>query len=153
MDFAALWRGWFPDVPPVGHLLRDAYPERWLRVHSLPGSKRYAGTDAEWGELLRRMNAVATDVLGEGACALVEPAWAEDEWGAPVEATWRSGAFDALLRRVADDETRAVFVALDSGRVFAPYDGGADLFLRDAVERDAFRARYGAWLSAHPLGL
>ena len=68
----ALWAEHYPSIPPLGYRLREALPERWLRVHDLPDGKRYATDDAEAAEILRRMNAVATSVLGEDApCWLV----------------------------------------------------------------------------------
>ena len=66
-DFFTKWTEWFPDGPPVGFLLRDAEPDRWLRIHSLPGSTRYPSSGWDHAELLRRHNAVATDLLGEDA--------------------------------------------------------------------------------------
>lgn len=53
----------FGDLPPVGYLLRTGLPSRWLRIHSLPGSKRYAETSSEYDELLQRHNEVADEVL------------------------------------------------------------------------------------------
>jgi len=44
-------------------------------------------------------------------------------------------------------------VALDTGAVYAPYDGGADLFFPSTWERDLARDRYRAWLSRDPGGL
>jgi hypothetical protein len=38
----AWWNNHYPEAPPVGFLLRQVYSDRWLRIHSLPGSKRYA---------------------------------------------------------------------------------------------------------------
>ncbi|MCG8352980.1 MAG: hypothetical protein MI924_34890 [Chloroflexales bacterium] len=35
-DFNAYWNEHFADCPPVGYLLRDAYPERWFRIHTPP---------------------------------------------------------------------------------------------------------------------
>lgn len=35
------WKRLFPDVPPVGRMLRDDLLARWARIHSLPDSKRY----------------------------------------------------------------------------------------------------------------
>ncbi len=34
------WNMQFPDCEPVAHLLREAFPSRWVRFHGLPGSKR-----------------------------------------------------------------------------------------------------------------
>ena len=188
-DFRSIWDEWYPAAPPLGHLLREAYPGRWFRVHSLPGAKRYPDKDAEWRELLLRHNSVATRVLGPGAeCALIVPhgdneaclgegtelesrvlapigvfgetGWREDapvgESGVRMGAAgvkWHPGGFDRLIRAVAEDRMRALFVNLANGRAYAPYDGGADLFLRDPAERDRLRERYRDWLSARSDGL
>ena len=63
------------------------------------------------------------------------------------------GSLDPLIRSVAEDQIQALLVSLESGRVYAPYDGGADLFLRSAAERDLMQKRYQQWLSSHPEGL
>ena len=39
-------------------MLRDAFPDRWVRFHSLPKSKRYAEDELEYGIILHRHNAV-----------------------------------------------------------------------------------------------
>lgn len=57
---------------------------------------------------------------------------------------WRHGCADDLLRAVADTELR---------RIHHPYDGGADVVLASAAERDELRERHAAWLSSHPSGL
>lgn len=44
-------------------------PERWVRFHSLPQSKRYPTSPREHAEVLRRYNAVLTAVLGESRSA------------------------------------------------------------------------------------
>lgn len=41
------WDSWLPGCEPIGHHLRRAFAERWVRFHSLPGSKRYPESDAE----------------------------------------------------------------------------------------------------------
>jgi hypothetical protein len=51
-----VWERHFGALPPVGHLLRRAIPPRWMRIHSLPGSQRYAEGDLEYVELLSRHN-------------------------------------------------------------------------------------------------
>ena len=171
------WDARYPKSPPVGFLLRDAYPELWLRIHSLPASKRYPETDADYAELLRRHKAVATQALGSGAlCYLVQPAWvlpSDDRsgWGVDLadhpyganeerlafdvaEVTWRPGDYDALLRATAYSRIAMVLLASrERGSVYAPYDGGADLFFRSQAERDEGRRLYADWLSPYPGGL
>lgn len=67
---AALLRDWqhrYGDAPPLGWVMRERFRPRWFRVHTLPGGKRYATTEAERGEVRRRQNELIADVLGEGA--------------------------------------------------------------------------------------
>lgn len=60
------WDRCFPNCEPIGHLLRVAFPERWVRFHSLPGSKRYADNDAERAEILARHNTILAELAGPG---------------------------------------------------------------------------------------
>ena len=46
-DFATRWTETYGAAPPLPHALRAAHVGGWFRVHSLPGSKRYAETDEE----------------------------------------------------------------------------------------------------------
>ena len=54
---------------------------------------------------------------------------------------------------VADNRVSGLFAALETGSVYAPYDGGADLFFPTGWERDLARERYDGWLSSRPDGL
>jgi len=67
---------------------------------------------------------------------------------------WHRGCVDAILREVADDVLAGVFVA-DTGmrRVHHPYDGGADVVLASAEERDRLRGLFVDWLSPDASGL
>ncbi len=40
--------------------------DRWLRIHSLPESKRYAESDFEYNIILNRQNQLINDLIGEG---------------------------------------------------------------------------------------
>lgn len=190
-SFRALWRSFYGDCPPLGFLLQETFPDRWVRIHSLPGSKRYAETAVELATVLSRHNTVATDLLGESAaCVLVthphvnplasrrprsgrqldaldlrplmtvveeHPVDPAESWRIPLVAahiTWHATTLDDILADVAEDIIGPLLVvAVATGCVYAPYDGGADLFLPSAEERDAFRARHAEWLSPHPSGL
>lgn len=128
------WNLAFPDTVPVGAICRDLYLHRWVRVHSLPESKRYAETEPERREVLRRYNRFGSHVLGEGEpCVLFvskpqlgngeagvagkNPFFAEDlipvstmahaEQEFTVEAResiWHTGGWDTVLSEVADDK-------------------------------------------------
>ena len=67
---AAAWTNAFGAVAPVGFACRERLRDRWLRIHSLPQSKRYPESASEYAELLRRHNEVATTTLGLTACTL-----------------------------------------------------------------------------------
>jgi hypothetical protein len=73
-------------------------------------------------------------------------------WVAQVR--WLPNRFDELIRLVADDKAPQLLFAEEStSRVYAPYDGGADLILETSQQRDALRTKYAEWLSEHPTGL
>jgi hypothetical protein len=57
------WDSQFPNCPPVGYLLRDAFHDRWVRFHSLPESKRYPEDETEYQILLERYNSVLGDLV------------------------------------------------------------------------------------------
>ena len=63
-------------------------------------------------------------------------------------------SLDEILLCVADEKIVNFFVvSCEQQRIFAPYDGGVDVILKDAKERDEFKAKYKDWLSRHPAGL
>ena len=71
MPHSTLWTATFGDHPPLGWVLREALPHRWLRIHSLPGGQRYPSSPTDTTTLLARHNAVATAVLGDEAPVVV----------------------------------------------------------------------------------
>jgi hypothetical protein len=62
----AWWQSEFGGIAPVGHLLRRALPERWVRFHSLPGAKRYAESEEEYREIGERHLTVASALFNTG---------------------------------------------------------------------------------------
>lgn len=68
VDIAGLDRAWnrsWPKCPPAAHRLRRQFRERWVRFHALPEAKRYATSDAEHAEILRRHHTLLQDLLGD----------------------------------------------------------------------------------------
>ncbi|WP_151743008.1 hypothetical protein, partial [Acinetobacter sp. TUM15113] len=59
------WDLFYPNKLPISHLLKHYFPQSWLRIHSLPESKRYADTAAEYELLLDRHNKIITDCFGD----------------------------------------------------------------------------------------
>jgi len=187
-EIATMWKRTFGDFAPLGYVCRHELRERWLRIHSLPASKRYPDTETEYGELLRRHNEVATIVLGEGEeCALFVTTFGEQcaslaERGLPVidHATfvdvpelateqrgerisanvavawvsWKRTHFDFLIRSVADESAGGVlFANFRRHTAYAPYDGGADVFV-DTPEQVALKKKqWSGWLSPRKDGL
>ncbi|HEU5012977.1 MAG TPA: hypothetical protein VFT66_10565 [Roseiflexaceae bacterium] len=73
-------------------------------------------------------------------------------WCAPV--MWSAERFNDLIKAVADyQEANIMFASLTTGEIYAPYDGGADLFLSSTARRDELNQQYSRWLSDHPQGL
>lgn len=52
------WDREFQDCPPLGFRLRALIPDRWVRFHSLPESKRYPEDEEEYQILLERHNTI-----------------------------------------------------------------------------------------------
>ena len=177
------WRSSFGAAFPAGFLCRASLPERWLRIHSLPESKRYPETDAEQSELLTRQNAAADYALGESAnCILFITRFGDSKrWSSSDELplsgltpehvlsceegedhvqffalnlVWRTGSFDELILAAAEDRTGPLMFANTVNRsAYAPYDGGADLFFPTSVAVGVARRRFSEWLSKREDGL
>lgn len=77
------WQRWFPNCEPLAHHLTVVFPERWVRFHGLPGSKRYPENEAEYATLLERHNRVLGELarLGETVALLTT------DWSATAEPT------------------------------------------------------------------
>lgn len=67
---------------------------------------------------------------------------------------WSNGRFDDLLMSIADERAcPTLWMSETDGSIFAPYDGGVDLFLARPDKATVLKATYRQWLSAHPEGL
>lgn len=165
---------------PLSHLLRALVPHAWMRIHSLPESKRYASNDLERQVVFERYRRFGSALLGEGSpCSVIQtrlnqatpdPDWlpeldwiplhqiaeAEDEvwnsWVAP--SSWKPEEFRSLLMAIADDKVRAfAFLSAATDAVFIPYDGGADGFSLDQLALQRLSSDFRSWRSKHPAGL
>jgi hypothetical protein len=71
-----------------------------------------------------------------------------------VETEWQAGAFDELLCSIADERAPAtLWMSSPTGAIFAPYDGGIDLFLPTQSRVRGLADAHADWLSRHPSGL
>ncbi|CAN5370670.1 hypothetical protein BH09GEM1_BH09GEM1_30180 [soil metagenome] len=183
-EFSERWNEWHGEMLPHGWALRESHPTRWMRVHSLPGSKRYPGTAREYAIILARDNSIVDAMIGRDECVLVGyeyggahqlasghalRGWlpdappvmrlaAEDDESEPTflfagRGAWYRGMLDLPLRAVADDELRFMILNWDTGAVFAPYDGGADVLWPSESERNDACDKFREWLSPHASGL
>lgn len=63
----AAWARRWPNSRPIAHELSCGANGRWVRFHSLPESKRYAGNETEYAEVLRRHNILLGELVGTPA--------------------------------------------------------------------------------------
>jgi hypothetical protein len=67
---------------------------------------------------------------------------------------WQEEVFNDLLKDVADEATGpTLWCNRETGKVFAPYDGGFDIFPTSTAEVAELKERHKAWLSSEPSGL
>lgn len=59
------WESKFPGCPPVGYYLRDVFPNRWVRFHSLPDSQRYPNDESEMVTVLSRHNTIIGELAAD----------------------------------------------------------------------------------------
>lgn len=73
-----LWRERFGDRAPVAHELPQQLRDRWVRFHSLPGSKRYATDAFERATVLHRHYTVLTELFGDREVFILTSKWSGD---------------------------------------------------------------------------
>lgn len=175
------WCDSFSTVQPVGCDLRHAFPDRWLRIYSLPGGRRYASTEDELMLLRKRHRDVTAALFVEGAdCRLIVsctdaghesfsrfdlapapelPAYQPDEDDPPVgpfyaaALAWDMDVFRPVLDAIASDAVRALVVCPATTVAYAPYDGGADLFFPNSTARNQAGQTLRTYASPRPDGL
>ena len=176
LKFKSDWNAHHHGRQPLGYVLRQDSSLPWVRFHSLPGSQRYAASDEEIDIILSRGNCLASALFGRSkGCWIITSRW-DDEFGPGVpaglwseddtdpeslvwnffvrEGEWAEGKFDDDLEDLADDARHyIIWFEPESGKVFAPYDGGFDLFASTIEEVHALKKRFGDWLSDREDGL
>jgi hypothetical protein len=116
------WQKYFGGVAPAGYLLRQHVPERWLRVHSLPGSKRYPSSSSEEDALLARQNEVAVDLLGDDSPAIlfVRLAVSIEEFDGKLRVhSWANRVVPATIRTIIldDSDDEALPVSIGASKI------------------------------------
>ncbi|WP_217280591.1 DUF3885 domain-containing protein [Kibdelosporangium persicum] len=112
-DLSALWRRQWPECPPLAHTLKHAHCDRWVRIHSLPGSKRYPSHDAEYDIVLHRHNTILDELFHGQEVRIVTADWS-DATDAPVLPAHHElrnpGALHWTSVRTDEDETDPDFI-------------------------------------------
>jgi hypothetical protein len=80
-SLAALWRARRPSGPPIAHTFRNTYADRWVRFHSLPGSKRYPESEDEYAIVLDRYNTVLDRLFAGTEAFVVTVDWSDTPTG------------------------------------------------------------------------
>lgn len=179
--FHSDWQTYYAGRVPLAWELREEGLLPWVRFHSLPGSKQWPTNAKEDKTILERADILGNVVLGFGGeCWHVECRRADDEdickgtvsagfvarffsyderkWVLFVSSEiWTpSEARAKRLLEIAHDETwpHSIFwMSKQTGQIFAPYDGGFDLFLQSTQDAAELRAKHESWLSPYPGGL
>ena len=172
----------YPDCPPLAYIMRQCFPWRWFRIHSLSESKRYPESAVDESILLMRHNMLATEVLGENTdCLLVVTRregdvlesiytkhsaglssvyrFEDDEdmeqwisWASIIR--WSPAQYNDMILAVANEEIyNTLFISSGLGGIYVPYDGGADVFDLDAGRLREIKVRYQECASKRPDGL
>ncbi|MCK5831651.1 MAG: hypothetical protein KAH20_15255 [Methylococcales bacterium] len=66
---------------------------------------------------------------------------------------WHKNSYNKILKAIADDEIRMLFICPSKNRVVVPYDGGVDIIVENETARDKFKSKYIKWLSYREDGL
>lgn len=189
-QFKKYWNDTYPESLPIGHRLRSVYHDRWLRIHSLPNSKRYAENEADYKIILDRQNELISNIFGNNLDFFtLIGLYTHDLMNSNYEdldykneythvnmvdlhailpheyengmyydiyiknAAWAPAVFDNVLKKIADDEIRALFVNPQAQCIIMPYDGGVDIILKDTKTRDTYKNQFAQWLSTRKDGL
>jgi hypothetical protein len=80
-ELTQVWTQAWEGFPPLGYSLRNQFPERWVRFHSLPGSHRYPDTEDDYRTILYRHNTLLRE-LGAATTYLITIASPDDDLSA-----------------------------------------------------------------------
>jgi hypothetical protein len=172
-EFARFWSKKYPQIKPLNLLFGKALHNSWLRIHSLPESKRYADSEDEWEILYSRQNTIINDLIPTDANIQLVINWIdkkhylfqmyklidigtilEDEIKYKsylFETKWQTNKLNIFLNQIAEDQIRAFIIGNDC--LISPYDGGVDIYYKDTETRDFYKLKYKEWLSKREDGL
>ncbi|WP_328617776.1 hypothetical protein OHS18_17580 [Amycolatopsis sp. NBC_00355] len=138
-DLSTLWRRQWPGCSPLADSLKQACHDRWVRFHSLPGSKRYPDTDSEYDIVLQRYNTVLDELFHGQDVRIVTTDWSDASEPPALSAhhvLWNPGARHWMSVRTDEEETDPDFITYThlyvSRRTWRP--GLVDDLLRAAAD-------------------
>lgn len=102
-SLTALWRSRW-DRAPIAYELKSRHPDRWVRFHSLPESKRYAGSEDEYGIILDRHHCVLSELGADEGLYVIAGYFAGEPVGACPDPRIHPGAVP-WLRIEPDDRS------------------------------------------------
>ena len=182
-EFEKFWGVNFSDAVPLYYTLRDTYSENWLRIHSLPDSKRYADSKEEMEMILSRNNQIISDEINDNdEIYLVKTDSSnkdnsiiyhsiiykkvpklksiiknyDEELDIDVFVSkniWVKNKFNNLLEDIANNKADVFIISIKDQLIFIAYDGGMDIIYKNKEQRDYYKTKYKEWLSKRPDGL
>ncbi|MGJ6969616.1 DUF3885 domain-containing protein [Streptosporangium sp. G11] len=72
-----LWDRKWPECPPFAHWLPGRYPDHWVRFRSLPESKRYPDSAAEYAIVLDRHYTVLSELNPGSHLLIITAEWTD----------------------------------------------------------------------------
>lgn len=66
---------------------------------------------------------------------------------------WKSESKNEILKAIADDQIRVMFICPSKHCIVAPYDGGVDIIVESTAKRDKLKLKYKGWLSEREDGM
>ncbi|SIR50984.1 DUF3885 domain-containing protein [Pontibacter lucknowensis] len=66
---------------------------------------------------------------------------------------WEKDSRNDILKAIANDEIRAMFICPARKCIIAPYDGGVDVIVDSSEKRDKLKTKYRDWLSDREDGM
>jgi hypothetical protein len=114
--FLGFWAQRFGVVPPLNWKLKGGLPDRWLRIHTLPDSKRYASAESEAAEIAERQVTTAKALFEDDTPVWLvtwryPPPSAARELAQPNEKVGVPLVEVGVIAGDVEDETIAVLVA------------------------------------------
>ncbi|QSQ95822.1 DUF3885 domain-containing protein [Acinetobacter indicus] len=70
-NFDYKWNMLFPNKLPIPYLFKHYFTKNWIRLHSLPNSKRYADCAFEIDLLINRQNQIISDCFPQGTTLFI----------------------------------------------------------------------------------